>query len=605
MLRKTSVRVPAYLILFPLLALTVACGSADKTAEPEASSADVEASRQALQELLDEHWEYNMRTNPEWASIMGDKRWNDQSSDLSLQRIHDDLQMQQDFLERFSAIDTTGFPVQEALNQRLMVRDLEENLDNAKFENWLMPVNQMSGIHLMAGQFPAMLSFDSAQDFADYNKRMRALPKMLDDTLDLMRSGMEKGLMPPAFLLEKVGVQASGMAAQNAAESPFAQPLGRFPEDLSEEDRERITSELLATIEEAITPAYERFAAFVADEYAPAGRTEFGMWSLPDGEARYAARVASTTTTTMDPEEIHQLGLSEVARIEGEMAAIGRDLGFEDFGEFKEHISGNKELLAKSPDQIVEIYTKHIDRMYERLPELFGRLPQAGVEVLKMEDFRAKDDAAADYTPPAIDGSRPGRVNVNTYDAEGRSTVTMESTAYHEGVPGHHMQIAIAQELPELPDFRKQGGHTAYIEGWALYSERLGREVGFFEDPYSLYGHLQDEMLRAIRLVVDTGLHYKQWSRQDVVDFFHEHSTIDEIAVQNETDRYIVWPGQALGYKIGQLKILELRARAQEQLGESFDIRGFHDEILGAGSLPLDVLAERIDAWVAAQAAAG
>lgn len=600
--RDMSRRAPVYLVLLSLLVLSAACGPGEETATPEPAPADLEARREALRELLDEHWEYTMRTNPEWASIMGDKRWNDQSSDLSLAAIHTDLQMAQEFLERFEAIDTTGFPVQEELDQRLMVRDLEERLDNAKFENWLTPVNQMNGIHLMAGQFPAMLSFDTAQDYDDYIKRMRNLPKMLDDTADLMREGMEKGLMPPAFLLEKVAVQASGMAATDPAESPFAQPLGRFPDDVSEEERERIEAELMAAIEEGITPAYERFATFVADEYAPAGRTEFGMWSLPDGEARYAARVATTTTTEMDPEEIHQIGLREVARIEGEMAAIGRELGFEDFDEFKKHISENEELMAESADEIVEIYTRNIDRMYERLPELFGRLPQAGVEVLKMEEFRAKDAAGADYTPPATDGSRPGRVNVNTYDAQERSTISMESTAYHEGVPGHHMQLAIAQELPELPDFRKQGGHTAYIEGWALYSERLGREVGFFEDPYSLYGHLQDEILRAIRLVVDTGLHYKRWSRQDVVDFFHEHSTIDEVDVQSETDRYIVWPGQALGYKIGQLKILELRARAEDQLGERFDIRGFHDEILGAGSLPLDVLEERIDAWIAAQA---
>jgi uncharacterized protein (DUF885 family) len=305
----------------------------------------------------------------------------------------------------------------------------------------------------------------------------------------------------------------------------------------------------------------------------------------------------------MTPDEIHQLGLDEVARIEGEMLAIARRLGHTDLASFRASLETNPELRAKSPEHILGLYREHTDRMYARLPELFGRLPKAKVVVEATPDFREATSAAADYDIPAPDGSRPGRVNVNTFEATKRKTISIETTAYHEGVPGHHMQLAIAQELPELPPFRQQGGNTAYVEGWALYSERLGREVGHFEDPYSLYGHLEDEMLRAIRLVVDTGLHHKRWTRQQVVDFFHAHSAQDEVDIQSETDRYIVWPAQALGYKIGQLQILELRERARRELGERFDVRAFHDEVLGAGSLPLDVLESRIDAWIATRKA--
>jgi uncharacterized protein (DUF885 family) len=333
----------------------------------------------------------------------------------------------------------------------------------------------------------------------------------------------------------------------------------------------------------------------------PKGRTEVGLWSLPDGEARYAFRVKNSTTTDMTPEQIHQIGLREVARIEGEMLQVAKKLGYSDLKSLNAAIEKNPDLHAHSKQQILDLYKQHIDAMYTKLPQLFGRLPKAKVEVLPTEAFREKEASSAEYNQGTPDGSRPGRVQVNTSDPEKRKIINIESTAYHEGVPGHHMQITIAQELPTLPPFRQQGAYTAFDEGWALYAERLGKEVGFYQDTYSDYGRLQDEMLRAIRLVVDTGLHYKRWSRDQVVQFFHDHSAIDEVEVQSETDRYIVWPGQALAYKVGQMKILELRERAHKALGDRFDIRAFHDEVLGAGALPMDVLEKRIDAWIAAQ----
>jgi uncharacterized protein (DUF885 family) len=566
-----------------------------------APAADLKERRAALDKLLAEQWEYNLSHSPEFASILGDKRWNDQLSDFSQAAIDADLARTADFLKRFQAIDTTGFPEQERLNQELMVRGLKEGLEGARFKDWLMPVNQISGLHLLAAQFPSMLTFTTVKDYDDLITRYKLMPRAFDQTIDLMREGMATGVMPPKFLLEKVAVQVDGMASTPADKSPFALPLAKFPETVSAAEQKRIREQMTAAINGSLLPAYAKFGKFVKEEYAPKGRSEPGMWSLPDGEARYAFNVKALTTSNQTPEEIHQLGLREVARIEGEMLQIAKKLGYSDLKSLNAAIEKNPKLHAQSRQQILDLYKGYIDQMYARLPQLFGRLPKAKVEVVATEAFREKEASAAEYQTGSPDGARPGRVQVNTSNPEQRKIITCESTAYHEGVPGHHMQLSIAQELPTLPPFRQQGGYTGFVEGWALYAERLGKEVGFYQDPWSDYGHLQDEMLRAIRLVVDTGFHYKRWSRDQVVQFFHDHSGVDELEVQSETDRYIVWPGQALAYKIGQLKILELRERAKQALGAKFDIRRFHDEVLGAGALPLNVLEERIDHWIAAE----
>jgi uncharacterized protein (DUF885 family) len=566
-----------------------------------APAGDLEARRDALNKLLAEHWEYGLSRSPEFASILGDKRWNDQLSDFSEAAIQADLAKSREFLKRFQAIDTTGFPEQEALNKELMVRGLTEDLEGAKFRGYLMPVSQISGIHLMAPQFPALLTFTTVKDYDDLIARYRKIPGVFDQTMTHMRKGMAEGLMPPKFLLEKVVTQTEGIAAIPAEQSPFAQPLQKFPDSIPEAERERIRKDMLVAIRDSILPAYVKFGKFVKEEYAPKGRTEPGMWSLPDGAERYARAVRLSTTTRLSPEEIHQIGLREVARIEGEMLDVAKKLGFKDVKSFNAAIESDPKQRAKSREHILELYRQYTDQMYTKLPELFGRLPKAKMVVEPIEEFREKEASGAQYIPGAPDGSRPGRVQVNTGDFANRKIISTESTAYHEGVPGHHMQLTIAQELPELPPFRQQGGYTAFAEGWALYSERLGKEVGFYQDPYSDYGRLQDEMLRAIRLVVDTGFHYKKWTRDQVVQFFRDHSAVDEVDIQSETDRYIVWPGQALAYKMGQLKILELRERAKKELGGKFDVRAFHDQVLGAGALPLDLLEKRIDGWMAAE----
>ena len=581
-----------------IITLVTLSASAEAFAAP-APSQSLEARRKALEVLLAEQWEYTLRRNPEFASILGDERWNDQVSDLSEAAIRADLEKARDFRARFAAVDTTGFPEQEALSRDLMVRGLDQHTEGARFRPWLMPVNQISGLHLEAAQFPAILTFDSAKDYEDLTARYRKMPGMFDQTIAHMREGMAQGLVPPRFLLEKVTTQAAGIAAMKPEESPFAEPLSRFPASVPEAERQRLRTAMLAAVRDAVLPAYGRFATFVEKEYAPQGKAEVGMWALPDGAARYAFAARQSTTTDLSPDEIHAIGLKEVAAIEAEMLAIAKQLGHQDLRSFNAAIEKMPELKAKSPDHILELYRRYTDQIYAKLPQLFGRLPKAKVEIVPVEAFREKEAPGAQYLPPAPDGSRPGRVQVNTSDATSRKIITFESTAYHEAVPGHHLQLAIAQELPTLPEFRRHGGTTAFEEGWALYSERLGKEVGFYQDPYSDYGRLQDEMLRAIRLVVDTGVHHKRWTRDQMVQFFRDHSAIDEVDIQVETDRYIVWPGQALAYKIGQLKILELRERAKQALGDGFDVRAFHDEVLGGGGLPLDVLEARIDRWIA------
>jgi uncharacterized protein (DUF885 family) len=564
----------------------------------ELSASDLDRRRVELRKALDDQWEYVLRTNPEFASILGDRRYNDQASDASEKAVLADLAQTRKFLKRFEAIDKTAFSDQERLNRDLMIKGLRDAIEGSKFKGYEMPVNQMGGIHLFAPQLPSLLPFATVKDYDDYTTRLHKFPQQIDDTIANMRKGMAAKLMPPKFLLTAVGDQANEIANTPPEKSAFATPLDKMPETFAAADKERIRASVLDAIRTSVVPAYQKFTKFVKDEYAPKGRTEVGVWALPNGQARYAFMVKTQTTTDLTPDQIHNIGVAEVARIEGEMLVIAKSLGFNDLKSFNASLETNPAVWTKSGEALLEAYRGYINQMYAKLPELFGRLPKAKLEVVAMESFREKNAAGADYNTGSPDGSRPGRVNVNTYEATKRKTLSNESTAYHEGVPGHHMQLSIQQELTDLPPFRQQGGETAFAEGWALYAERLGKEVGFYTNPYNDYGRLNDEMLRAIRLVVDTGLHSKKWTRDQVVQYFRDHSAIDEVEIQAETDRYIVWPGQALAYKIGQLKILELRERAQKALSPKFDIRAFHDEVLGAGSLPMGVLEERMNAWI-------
>ena len=563
----------------------------------------IDARRQELKQLLADEWEYELRESPELGTIIGDYRYNDRWSDVSPAHAARQKQDFQKWLTRFEAIDPTGFPEQEKLSQSLMVRNLKEQLEGIDLKLYEMPVEQFFGLHLFLAQFVALAPFDSAKHYEDYLARLHQVPRVVDEIVELLGQGMKDKLMPPRYLLEKTAAQCRSIAEPAGEANVFGQPAANFPAAVPAEDRQRLHDAIVAAVDKEVRPAYNRLAHFIATEYAPKGRTEAGLWALPDGDARYRFAIRQQTTTSMEPEAIHQLGLKEVARIESEQLAITKNLGFDDLKSFRASLKTNPKLIPASKEQLVERYRSYIAQMEPQLPKLFGLLPKTKLEVRPTQEFREKEAASAEYNRGTADGSRPGIVYVNTYDFEHRTLVNVESTAYHEGVPGHHMQISIAQTLPGLPPFRQQAGYTAYVEGWALYAEQLGKDIGFYQDAYSDYGRLSDEMLRAIRLVVDTGAHYKHWTREQVVAFFHQHSSEAEPDVQAETDRYIAVPAQALAYKLGQLEILKLRERAKTELGGRYDIRAFHDEILNGGALPLDVLEARFDAWLAVQKA--
>ena len=568
---------------------------------PQTNTNTPASSSQAFDAALDDYWQYTLKAHPEVATIYGDNRYNDQISDWSQQFFKSDIEKKRQFLARFEAIPTSGLSQQQQLTKSLAERKLQEDIEEAQFKPWEIVENQMYGPHLNYAAMQHTMPFKTAKDYENYIARLHKLPRAFDQVEEDMRLGIADKIVQPKYLLEKVAEQAQGIGSKQGDASPFAAPLKNMPADISQQEQTRLRNELVAVINNEVDPAYVKLAKFVRDECVPKGRTEFGIWSVPNGDARYRFYVRKITTTNMTPEEVHEIGLREVQKDEQEMLAIAQKLGYKDVKSFSEHVKTDPQLYAKSREQILDLYRQYIAGMTPELPKLFGRLPKAQVIVTAFEPYEEASAPGADYQTGTPDGSRPGRIRVNTGDFTHRALTTIESTAYHEGVPGHHLQLSMAQEMPGLPPFRQHLSYTAFVEGWALYAEQLGKDVGFYKDPYSDYGRLESDMLRAIRLVVDTGVHYKHWTRQQMVDFFHQHSTVDEPSVQAEVDRYIAWPGQALGYKVGQLRILQLRDRARQALGNKFDIRAFHDEVIDSGSLPLDVLEERVDAWMAEQ----
>ncbi|HAV5964750.1 DUF885 domain-containing protein [Acinetobacter baumannii] len=565
---------------------------------------DVSIRVKALNQLLQEQWEYTLKNNPETATVLGDLRYNDRWTEISKTQIEKDKKTTQNFLKRFEAIDSTGFLATDQLNKDLMIYQLKETLKSYDLKLYEMPFNQMWGLHLQFPGFISSIPFDNTKQYQDYISRLKQIPLILEQGIQLAKQGQKDGLMPPKYLIEKVAKQINSIAAPAGKDSVFASPLKQFPNNISKAEQERLSREILQAIDQNVRPAYQKLGAFIQKDYLPYGRQHEGIWSLPNGDELYRFYVENNTTTSESPENIHQLGLKEVARIEAEMLKIAKAQGFNDLKSFQQSLKTNPAVFPKSREEILEIYRGYIAQMQPELPKLFGLLPKNKVEVLPVEQYREKEAAGAEYHQGTPDGSRPGQVYVNTGDFSERSKISMEATAYHEAIPGHHMQIDIAQNLPNLPMFRKQPNHTAYIEGWALYAEQLGKDVGFYKDPLSDYGRLSSELFRACRLVVDTGVHYKKWTRQQMIDFMREHSALDEPDIQAETDRYIAIPAQALAYKMGQLKILELRELAKHELGDRFDIKAFHDMVLNAGTLPLNILGARIKNWIKEQKAA-
>jgi uncharacterized protein (DUF885 family) len=564
---------------------------------------DLEARRARFREAIEAQWQYELKAHPELATYVGDPRYNDRLSDLSAQAVAVEEEEDKRQLALFSAIDSTGFSSEEQLNKELMIRGLRQSIEDTRLKGWEMPVDQMNGIHLGLASLPSAMPFNTVKDYENYIARLHAIPRALEQTTEVMKLGLRDRLMPPKYLLEKVGEQAQGIADDKPESSPYAQPAEKFAAAVPAAEQEWLRKQILAIIEKEVNPAYAAFARFVKQDYTPHGRIEYGIWALPNGDALYAAAVKEQTTTNLSPAEIHEMGLRQVAEIEAEMLKLANSLGYKDLKSFNEHIRGDRKLYGTSGQQIFDLYKHYAEQMQQKLPAWFGKQPPTRLEVVVMDSFRAPDAVPADYSPGTGDGSRPGRINVNEYAPEKRLLLNVEAIAYHEGIPGHHLQFSIAESLPNIPEFRRNGSYNAYSEGWAFYSERLGKEMGFYQDPYSEYGRLENEMWRSVRLVVDTGVHYKHWSRQQMIDFFTQHTAMDAQNIATEVDRYIAWPGQALSYKLGQMTILKLREEARRELGDRFDIRKFHDAVLEEGPLPLDVLEEHVHKWQAQQKA--
>jgi uncharacterized protein (DUF885 family) len=578
---------------------------AQLTAPAPSQSASVQDRSKALNALFHDYWEADLKREPEFASTIGDKRYNDRISDYSVKAINEWLATEQNYLLQLAAIDPTGLSDQEKTSRELLMSEFADDEEGAQFKEWEMPVNQMGGIYSEYPRLAPQLSFASVKDYDDWIARLHAIPKAFDQVTENMSIGIDGKRVPPKYLLEKTLEEVRQLANQMPEDSPLALPLRKFPASVSATEQARIKQETLDAISKEVLPAYTRFARFLEVRYIPAGRAEPGISALSDGTKFYQYLIRHTTTTDLTATQIHQIGLDEVKKDEAEMLAIARKLGFQDLKGFRASLKNNPKLKATSREALLDAYRSYLTPMKAKLPSLFGRLPKAPFEVLPVPDYLEKTSAPAYYQGGTPDGSRPGRLFIDTYNATDRDLYQVESIAYHEGLPGHHLQISIARELDGIPEFRKFSHYTAFSEGWGLYSERLGKDVGFYQDPYSDYGRLQADIWRAIRLVVDTGVHSQHWTREQMVQFFHDHSAIDETSIQAEVDRYIAWPSQALAYKTGQLKILELRDRAKKELGDKFDIRAFHDQVLDAGAMPLDVLDERITAWIASRKSSG
>jgi uncharacterized protein (DUF885 family) len=546
--------------------------------------------------LFDEQYETDLRNFPERATAYGDYRYNDRLNDYSLDGVKQHHENDESFLQRLQAIPTDGFSDQDQLSHDLMVRLLQQRIADFDLKEYEMPINTQGGPHTNLADLPLSVPLDSVKHYEDYISRLHQIPRALGQTTQVLRAGVKDKLVMVRFLAEKIPAQCDGIVAAD----PFLRPTKKFPAGISAEDQRRLTQEITEAINTDVIPAYKTFAAYIQTEYAPHGRTVLAITSLPDGLKRYENDIYGRTTTHMTPDEIHQLGLREIDRIQAEMTVIAKKEGFADLASFRASLKTNPKYIPTSSEQILDDFRHYIAQMEPKLPQLFTLLPKSPVTVEAIPEFQAS--AMTHYVTGTPDGKRPGRVVVATSNFAERSLIDDEAIAYHEGIPGHHMQLSVQQQLQGLPKFRLHGlGFNAYIEGWALYAEQLGKEVGFYQDPVSDYGRLSSELFRAVRLVVDTGIHSKGWSREQVVEFFRKSGAVDEPTIQSETDRYISWPAQALSYKLGQLKFRELRERAQQELGPKFDIRKFHDEMLDGGTLPLDMLEARTDRWIAEQ----
>jgi uncharacterized protein (DUF885 family) len=586
------------------VALTLGVAATPAFAQGQAAAATQESKAQRLNALYEQYWEESLKLNPLQATFQGDPRYNDQLPDFGSKQFRDEARaFTERWLKTIESVGPDGLSGQDLLSYEIFVRDAKISLEGERFPGWMMPVNQMGSIPMFAvqmGSGTGAQPFKTIKDYENWLARGNRLPVLIDTSIANMREGMKAGVVQPRALMVKVVPQLDALIQDSAEKTMFWGPVANMPKEFSDADRTRLTAAYRNMIEKQIMPSYRKLRAFINDEYLPATRETYGLDKLPDGQAWYAFNAKNSTTTDLTPAQIHEIGLSEVARIHGEIRKIMAETGFKgSLQDFFQFMRTDKRFEYATEEDLLKHYRGLEAKINERVPRLFSLIPKSPFEIRPVEPFRAKSAAGGSYMSPSEDGSRPGIFYVNTYDLPSRKSWDAEDLYLHEAIPGHHFQIALQQELTGLPKFRRFGGETAFAEGWGLYAESLGKDLGVYTDPYNYFGYLQNELWRAIRLVVDTGLHSKGWSREQVIKYMLDNSAESETQATAEAERYIAWPGQALAYKIGELKIKELRARAERELGPKFDIREFHAEVLRDGAVPLSVLERKIDRWIA------
>lgn len=559
-----------------------------------------------LDELFEAYFEEILELNPLYATFIGDNRYNDRlANSLSPEYLETSRALDRKYLAALLAIDNGDLNGQDLLSYEIFRLDRETSIAGERFPGELLPLNQsfsLANFFAVMGSGQSVQPFATVSDYENFLSRADDFIEYLDQAIINMRIGMERSVVQPRVVMEKVVPQLRAHIVDEVAMSVFYGPVANMPGDFSAEDRARLTAAYKDMIEDILVPAYRRVAEFIEQEYLPATRTTVGWDALPDGKAWYAFRVENSTTTKMSPDEIHELGLAEVARIRGEMEEVARQVGFDGtLAEFFEFLKTDPQFFFGSSEEVLAAYEAARVRINERLPSIFSVFPKADYEIRQIEEFRARSSAGAMYQSPSPDGSRPGIFYVNTFNLKAQPTYGVETLSIHEAAPGHHFQISIQQEVTGLPRFRRFGDYTAFSEGWALYAESIGKELGVFSDPYQYYGRLNDEQLRAMRLVVDTGLHSKGWSREQVIQYMLDNSSLAETDIISEAERYIATPGQALAYKVGQINLTRMRAEAEQALGEDFDIKAWHAQILTDGALPMAVLDAKNRRWIEAQ----
>ena len=582
------------LICLPVAEVFVLRAAADESKISERNLAAT-----ALYELFDSEWQRTLRESPTHASQLGDRRYNRLWGDVSEKAIETSAAKTRTTLAALLKIDVNQLNDADRLNYQLFKREYETRIASQPLQLHFLPVNQRGGIQNQ-NDLARLLSFDSVTDYDDWIARLNAFPVYMDQTITLMKNGMATGMLHPKVVMKRVPAQIRRQLVRNAEDSLYYAPFRTFKVELSEAEATRLRGTAKAAIERDILPAYARFLKFFEEEYLPGSFDDVGCWQRPNGQQMYATLAKKFTTTELTPQQIHDIGLSEVARIRSEMEVIQQQVRFEgSFQEFLTHLRSAPQFFFTDPNDLLQAYKDCCQRIDPELHRLFKRIPKAAYEIIPIPAQMAPDTTTAYYQRPSADGNRPGGYYVNLYRPQDRPKYEIEALSLHESVPGHHFQVALAMELEDMPEFRRHGGYTAFIEGWGLYSEKLGEELGLYQDPYSKFGQLTYEMWRAVRLVVDTGMHSQKWSRQDAIDFFVANTAKSLLDIENEVDRYIAWPGQALAYKIGELKIRELRARAESELGPRFNIKDFHDVVLRDGAVPLSVLEQNVERWIA------